>query len=36
VAGALLSKGNEAVLAGGAEIGMITAKPILFSVRADR
>ena len=36
VAGALLTKGNEAVLASGSEIGMLTSKPIVFSVRADR
>ena len=36
VAGALLTKGNEAVLNSGSEIGMVTAKPIMFSVRSDR
>jgi len=36
VAGVMLTKGNEAVIKSGSEIGMVTTKPITFSVRADR
>ncbi|MBI3651439.1 MAG: hypothetical protein HY231_10510 [Acidobacteria bacterium] len=36
VAGVMLTKGNEAVIKGGSEIGLTTSKPITFSVRADR
>ncbi len=36
VAGVLLTKGNEVTLRGGTEIGMVTAQPIEFTVRADR
>jgi hypothetical protein len=36
VAGAMLQKGNEAEIRGGAEVGMITTQPITFSVRSDR
>jgi hypothetical protein len=35
VAGVMLTKGNEAELRSGTEIGMVTARPITFSVRAD-
>ncbi len=36
VAGVMLSKGNEAELRSGTEIGMATTQPITFSVRSDR
>ena len=36
VAGVLLTKGNEAVVKGGSELGLITSAPIEFTVRADR
>jgi hypothetical protein len=36
VAGVMLTKGNEAELRSGTEIGMITTRPITFSVRSDR
>jgi hypothetical protein len=36
VAGVMLTKGNEAIIKSGSEIGMVTTKPISFSVRADR
>jgi hypothetical protein len=36
VAGVMLSKGNEAELRSGAEIGMVTTRPIVFSVRSVR
>lgn len=36
VAGVMLTKGNEAELRSGTEIGMITAQPITFKVRSDR
>jgi hypothetical protein len=36
VAGVMLQKGNEAVIKGGTEMGMITSVPIEFRVRADR
>jgi hypothetical protein len=36
VAGVMLTKGNEAELRSGTEIGMITARPMTFSVRSDR
>jgi len=36
VAGVMLSKGNEAELRSGTEIGMITSQPVTFSVRSDR
>ena len=36
VAGVMLTKGNEAELRSGAEIGMVTTRPITFSVRSDR
>jgi len=35
VAGVMLTRGNEAELRSGTEIGMVTARPITFSVRAD-
>jgi len=35
VAGVMLTKGNEAELKSGAELGMVTARPITFTVRAD-
>ena len=35
VAGVMLSKGNEAELRSGSEIGMVTVRPITFTVRAD-
>ncbi|HLF84825.1 MAG TPA: hypothetical protein VI837_11670 [Blastocatellia bacterium] len=35
VAGVMLTKGNEAELRSGTEIGMVTARPITFTVRAD-
>ncbi len=36
VAGVMLTKGNEAELRSGTELGMVTVRPITFSVRADR
>jgi len=36
VAGVMLSKGNEAELRSGTEIGMVTSQPVTFSVRSDR
>jgi hypothetical protein len=36
VAGVMLTKGNEAELRSGTEIGMITARPMTFKVRSDR
>lgn len=36
VAGVMLSKGNEAELRSGTEIGMVTTRPIVFSVRSVR
>ena len=36
VAGVLLTRGNEAVIKGGSELGLTTSAPIEFSVRADR
>ena len=36
VAGVMLTKGNEAELRSGTELGMVTIRPITFSVRADR
>ena len=36
VAGVMLTKGNEAELRSGAEIGMRTDQPITFSVRSER
>lgn len=36
VAGVMLSKGNEAELRSGTEIGMVTTRPIIFSVRSVR
>jgi hypothetical protein len=36
VAGVMLTKGNEVKLRGGTEIGLVTAQPIEFTVRADR
>ena len=36
VAGVMLTKGNEAELRSGAEIGMLTSQPITFSVRSER
>ncbi len=36
VAGTILTKGNEAELRSGTEIGMTTTKTIVFSVRSDR
>jgi hypothetical protein len=35
VAGVMLSKGKEAELKSGTEIGMVTVRPITFTVRAD-
>ena len=35
VAGVMLTKGKEAELRSGTEIGMVTVRPITFSVRAD-
>lgn len=35
VAGVMLTKGNEAELRSGAELGMVTVRPITFTVRAD-
>ncbi|HXG92220.1 MAG TPA: hypothetical protein VNN73_07590 [Blastocatellia bacterium] len=36
VAGALLTKGNEAELRSGTEIGMVTTRPITFTIRSIR
>ena len=36
VAGVMLTKGNEAELRSGTEVGMITARPMTFKVRSDR
>lgn len=36
VAGVLLTKGNEAVIKGGSELGLVTSAPLEFTVRADR
>ena len=36
VAGVMLTKGNEAEVRSGTELGMVTNRPITFSVRADR
>ena len=36
VAGVMLTKGNEAELRSGTEVGMITTRPITFRVRSDR
>ena len=36
VAGVMLTKGNEAEVRSGTEIGMVTMRPITFSVRSDR
>jgi hypothetical protein len=36
VAGVMLTKGNEAELRSGTEIGMVTSRPITFKVRSDR
>jgi hypothetical protein len=36
VAGVMLTKGHEAELRSGTEIGMVTARPITFKVRSDR
>lgn len=36
VAGVMLTKGNEAEIRSGTEIGMVTNRPITFSVRSDR
>ena len=36
VAGVMLSKGHEAVIKGGSELGLHTSAPIEFTVRADR
>jgi hypothetical protein len=36
VAGVMLTKGHDAVIKSGSEIGMVTTQPITFSVRADR
>lgn len=36
VAGVMLTKGSEAELRSGTEIGMVTTRPITFSVRSDR
>lgn len=36
VAGVMLTKGSEAELRSGTEIGMVTSRPITFSVRSDR
>lgn len=36
VAGVMLSKGHEAELRRGTEIGMVTTQPVEFSVRSDR
>jgi hypothetical protein len=36
VAGVMLSKGHEAQLRSGTEVGMSTTKPIIFKIRSDR
>jgi hypothetical protein len=36
VAGVMLTKGNDAELKSGTEIGMVTTRPMTFSVRSDR
>ena len=36
VAGVFLTKGNEAELRSGTELGMVTTRPIKFTVRSDR
>lgn len=36
VAGVMLTKGNEAELRSGTEIGMVTTRPVTFSVRSER
>jgi hypothetical protein len=36
VAGVMLTKGNEAEIRGGTEIGMVTSQPIVFTVRSVR
>jgi hypothetical protein len=36
VAGVMLSKGNEAELRSGTEIGMVTTRPVVFTVRSVR
>jgi len=36
VAGVMLTKGNEAEVRSGSEIGMVTTRPITFSIRSDR
>lgn len=36
VAGVMLTKGNEAELRGGTELGMVTTKPMTFTVRSER
>jgi hypothetical protein len=36
VAGVMLTKGNEAEVRSGTEIGMVTTRPVTFSVRSDR
>ena len=36
VAGVMLSKGNEAELRSGTEVGMVTTRPVTFTVRSER
>ena len=36
VAGVMLTKGNEAELRSGTEVGMVTTKPMTFTVRTER
>ncbi|HTG15001.1 MAG TPA: hypothetical protein VK747_07000, partial [Blastocatellia bacterium] len=36
IAGVMLTKGNEAAIKSGTEVGMITTRPITFKVRSDR
>jgi hypothetical protein len=36
VAGVMLTKGNEAELRSGTEVGMVTTRPITFTVRSER
>jgi type IV secretion system protein VirB10 len=36
IAGVMLTKGNEAAIRSGTEVGMITTRPITFKVRSDR
>ena len=36
VAGVMLTKGNEAELRGGTELGMVTTRPMTFTVRSER